>query len=116
MPDTSFSLIPQSVLMYELITDQFKPRYLHPEHQRFSERISWILGTGMIYSICFVDPSTNKPDSSFASKVSEKCMQKGLLVVHTGRASIKLGAPLTITDEALLEGISVLSDSIAELA
>jgi len=36
--------------------------------------------------------------------------------VHTGRESIKLGPPLTITDEALLEGIAVLSESIAEVA
>ena len=27
-------------------------------------------------------------------------MQKGLLVVHTGRESIKIGPPLTITENA----------------
>jgi 4-aminobutyrate aminotransferase-like enzyme len=43
-------------------------------------------------------------------------MQKGLLVVHTGRESIKIGPPLTITDEALLEGVDVLGESIAEVA
>lgn len=42
-------------------------------------------------------------------------MQKGVLVVHTGRESIKLGPPLTIVDEALLEGISVICESIEEL-
>jgi 4-aminobutyrate aminotransferase-like enzyme len=43
-------------------------------------------------------------------------MQKGVLVVHTGRESIKLGPPLTITDEALLEGVEVIADSIGEVA
>ena len=43
-------------------------------------------------------------------------MQKGVLVVHTGRESIKLGPPLTISDDALLEGIAVISESIAEVA
>jgi len=43
-------------------------------------------------------------------------MQKGLLVVHTGRESIKMGPPLTITDAALLEGIEVLGQCIAEVA
>jgi 4-aminobutyrate aminotransferase-like enzyme len=43
-------------------------------------------------------------------------MQKGLLVVHTGRESIKLGPPLTITDEALLEGVGVIAESIEEVA
>jgi 4-aminobutyrate aminotransferase-like enzyme len=42
-------------------------------------------------------------------------MQKGLLVVHTGRESIKLGPPLTIPDEALLEGLDVLEESIEEI-
>ena len=42
-------------------------------------------------------------------------MQKGLLVVHTGRESIKIGPPLTITDDALLEGINVLKESIIEI-
>jgi 4-aminobutyrate aminotransferase-like enzyme len=43
-------------------------------------------------------------------------MQKGVLVIHTGRESIKLGPPLTITDGALLEGVGVIADSIAEVS
>ena len=42
-------------------------------------------------------------------------MQKGLLVVHTGRESIKIGPPLTITIAALKEGIKVLRESISEI-
>jgi 4-aminobutyrate aminotransferase-like enzyme len=42
-------------------------------------------------------------------------MQKGLLVVHTGRESIKIGPPLTISRDALKEGVEVLRESIAEL-
>jgi 4-aminobutyrate aminotransferase-like enzyme len=42
-------------------------------------------------------------------------MQKGLLVVHTGRESIKLGPPLTINDEALSEGLDVLVESFYEV-
>jgi 4-aminobutyrate aminotransferase / (S)-3-amino-2-methylpropionate transaminase / 5-aminovalerate transaminase len=71
-------------------------------------KISHILGEGLITAILFQDPQTGEPDSLTASIVAEKCYEKGLLVVHTGRESIKLGPPLTITDEALLEGIEVL--------
>jgi 4-aminobutyrate aminotransferase-like enzyme len=39
-------------------------------------------------------------------------MQKGLLVVHTGRESIKLGPPLTIEDDAILEAMQVLEESL----
>jgi 4-aminobutyrate aminotransferase-like enzyme len=42
-------------------------------------------------------------------------MQKGLMVVHTGRESIKIGPPLTIPDAALLEGLDVLAESIREV-
>lgn len=84
--------------------------------KQFPDRISWILGKGMIMAVLFKDPLTGKSDGSFTSRVAERCMQKGVLVVHTGRESIKLGPPLTITDEALLEGVVVLGESIAEVA
>lgn len=84
--------------------------------KQFPDRISWILGNGMIMAMLFQDPETGKADGPFTSRVAERCMQKGVLVVHTGRESIKLGPPLTITDEALLEGIAVLAESIAEVA
>lgn len=84
--------------------------------KQYPDRISWILGNGMIMAVLFQDPNTGKADGPFTSRVAERCMQKGVLVVHTGRESIKLGPPLTITDDALLEGIAVLGESIAEVA
>jgi 4-aminobutyrate aminotransferase-like enzyme len=82
---------------------------------RFQERISGLLGKGMIAAVLFRSPQTGEPDGPFTSKVAERCMQKGLLVVHTGRESIKIGPPLTITDDALLEGVDVLGEAIAEV-
>jgi 4-aminobutyrate aminotransferase-like enzyme len=83
---------------------------------RFPDRISDLLGKGMVAAILFRSPKTGEADGPFTSRVAERCMQKGLLVVHTGRESIKIGPPLTITDGALLEGISVIGESIAEVA
>ena len=71
-------------------------------------RVSHTLGEGLIASILFQDPKSGEPDSYIASKIVDKCHEKGLLVVHTGRESIKLGPPLTITDEALIEGLDVI--------
>ena len=82
---------------------------------RFPDRISDLLGKGMVAAILFRSPKTGVADGPFTSKVAERCMQKGLLVVHTGRESIKIGPPLTITDGALLEGIDVIGESIAEV-
>ena len=83
---------------------------------RFPDRISQLLGMGLIAAVVFRSPLTGEADGLFTSRVAERCMQKGLLVVHTGRESIKLGPPLTITDAALFEGINVLGESIAEIA
>jgi 4-aminobutyrate aminotransferase-like enzyme len=81
---------------------------------KFPEVINNYYGVGLIASVIFNDLN-NLSKSELASQVSEKCMQKGLLVVHTGRESIKLGPPLTITDEALLEAISVFEEAILEV-
>ena len=83
---------------------------------RFPDRIGNLLGKGLIAAVLFKDPQTGAPDGAFTSRVAERCMQKGLLVVHTGRESIKIGPPLTIKDEALQEGIMVLGEAIAEVA
>ena len=84
--------------------------------KRFPDRISTLLGKGLIAAVLFRHPETGTPDSAFTSRVAERCMQKGLLVVHTGRESIKIGPPLSIADDALLEGVDVLGEAIAEVA
>lgn len=96
-----------------------KGEILHRELLRvkseFKDLVSGIYGKGMIASMVFKDPETGLPNSEFVSAIAEKCMRKGLLVVHTGRESIKIGPPLVITDEALMEGIDVIRESILEL-
>lgn len=83
--------------------------------KQFRERVSYVLGRGLLAALILVDPATRQPDAETASKVCERAMQKGLLVVHTGRESIKIGPPLTIPDAALLEGLDVLAESIEEI-
>lgn len=95
-----------------------KGRLLHAALEKiknkYPHRISYIFGHGLIAALLFKDPHTLKPDGLFPSIVCEKAMRKGLLLVHTGRESIKLGPPLTIPDKALAEGIGVLEESIDE--
>lgn len=79
----------------------------------YPDVVSYVFGKGMIAAILFKNYK-NLSDGEFASRVCEKCMQKGLLVVHTGRESIKIGPPLIITNDALKEGIEVLEQSIFE--
>lgn len=88
--------------------------YLLKLKEKYSHRISYVFGKGLIAAIIFNHPKTKEPDATFPTKVCERAMQKGLLLVHTGRESIKIGPPLTIPKDALLEGLNVLEESIAE--
>ena len=81
----------------------------------FPRVITGIYGEGLIASILFHVDENKSASFQNVSLVAEKCMQKGLLVVHTGRESIKIGPPLTITDDALIEGIAIISESIQEV-
>jgi len=81
----------------------------------YPTHIKRINGKGMIAAIIFDDRYRNFDLVCKVSEITEKCFQKGLLVVHTGRESIKIGPPLTIKKEALLEGISVLDEAIREV-
>lgn len=83
--------------------------------KKYPEHISYILGEGLLAAVLVVDPVTKQPNGLLASKVCEKAMQKGLLMVHTGREAIKIGPPLMIPDAALLEGLAVLEECFIEI-
>lgn len=89
--------------------------YLSRLKDKYPDCISHVLGRGLLAAIIITNPKSHKPDGLLASKICERAMQKGLLLVHTGRESIKIGPPLTISDNALIEGVSVLEESILEV-
>ena len=68
-------------------------------------------GKGMIGALLFFDKKGN-PNINKANKVVEKCLQNGLIVVRTGRESIKIGPPLTTRTSLIKKGFSILKDSI----
>jgi 4-aminobutyrate aminotransferase/(S)-3-amino-2-methylpropionate transaminase len=80
---------------------------------KYPNYISSIQGIGLLAAVIFTD-SNNKPLSELCDLISEKCMQTGLLVVHTGRESIKLAPPLVINEDQLLDGIETFSNAIEE--
>jgi 4-aminobutyrate aminotransferase-like enzyme len=99
-------LIENSRLLGEL----FHAR-LNELKSNFSDHIGHVLGRGLLAALHFVDRNgTALVD--VANAVCQEAMRRGLLVVHTGRETIKLAPPLSITEDAIVEGLSVLSDSI----
>lgn len=90
-------------------------KLLNELKDKYPDCISYIFGKGLLAALIITNPETHKPDGSIASRICEKAMQKGLLLVYTGRESIKIGPPLTIPDEALIEGIKVLEECFKEI-
>jgi len=62
----------------------------------------------------FICPPENENSINFVDKLIEIAMRKGLMSVRTGCGTIKIGPPLTINDDALIEGIGVLKESLLE--
>jgi 4-aminobutyrate aminotransferase-like enzyme len=85
---------------------------------KFPDYISSIQGVGLLAAVIYNDKN-GTPLGSLCDLISEKCLQRGLLVVHTGRESIKLAPPLMISEEAMMEGLEVLEqateDAIKEM-
>jgi 4-aminobutyrate aminotransferase-like enzyme len=81
--------------------------------KKYSNYISSVQGIGLLAAVIFTD-SNKMPLSELCDLISEKCLQTGLLVVHTGRESIKLAPPLVINEEELLEGVQAFSNAVEE--
>jgi 4-aminobutyrate aminotransferase-like enzyme len=81
----------------------------------FPNEIQQINGIGLIAAIIFREKYSGAGNSRPVSKIAERCFQKGLLVVHTGRESIKIGPPLTISEDAIIEGVSVIREAMSEI-
>lgn len=92
---------------------QFFHQELDKIKKRFAGQISSVQGVGLLAAVIFTDKQ-GKPLSSLCDRISELCLQRGLIVVHTGRESIKLAPPLCITEEALLEGLEVFASAIED--
>lgn len=80
---------------------------------KYPNSLRYVFGEGLVAALVFMDQE-NKPLSTLCDRISELAFQRGLLVIHTGRESIKLAPPLSISKDALLEGIEVLDTCIRD--
>ena len=62
------------------------------------------------------DPESRIPDGERTAKVAENALQKGLMLLTAGRYAnvIRMLMPLSITDDELEEGLSILARSVSE--
>ena len=81
--------------------------------QQFPNHLAYVQGKGLLAALIFTDQK-GKPLSKLCDRIAELCLQRGLLIVHTGRESIKLAPPLMVDEEPLMEGIDVLNSAIID--
>jgi len=75
---------------------------------RFARAIGPLHGRGLVWAFYLLNRETGDPDADLAKRVAVRCLETGLLLIETGRGTLKIAPPLCITREALLEGIACI--------
>ncbi|MBI2889489.1 MAG: aspartate aminotransferase family protein [Nitrospirae bacterium] len=83
--------------------------------ERFPKRIGRFMGKGMLWAVYFTQKSGKELDVPFVDRVVERALEKGVFSIRTGRGTLKLGPPLNMPDDALLEGLQVYEEAISEI-
>lgn len=79
----------------------------------YSCHVALVAGKGLLAALHFKD-AEGKPLSELATAICTRLLERGLLVVHTGRETIKLAPPLIITEDALLDGLDLIHKTIGD--
>ncbi len=82
---------------------------------KFPDRIAAIHGMGLAFAAVVVKPGTQKLDVELVDRVIERAFEKGVMSIRTMTGTIKVGPPLTISDEALVEAMDVLIEAMGEI-
>jgi 4-aminobutyrate aminotransferase/diaminobutyrate-pyruvate transaminase/4-aminobutyrate aminotransferase/(S)-3-amino-2-methylpropionate transaminase len=86
--------------------------------ERFPDHLGAVHGKGLVASLHVVRPGGIEPDKETASRIVDRCIEKGLMLfapVGYAGASVKICPPLVIPEDALREGIAVLEEAIEEV-
>ncbi|MEO1998768.1 MAG: aspartate aminotransferase family protein, partial [Planctomycetaceae bacterium] len=87
-------------------------QHLRNLRQRFPQLVSDVNGIGLLHALQIRNPHTGQPDHKLASACTWEAVKRGVMLIHTGLPTLKIAPPLVISDEALIEGIAVIGDSI----
>lgn len=87
----------------------------HEMKNRFPDRIISVHGMGMAFAAVVVKPGTKELDVELVDRVIERAFEKGVMSIRTMTGTIKVGPPLTIADDALVEAMDVLTESMEEI-
>ncbi|MDO3703389.1 aminotransferase class III-fold pyridoxal phosphate-dependent enzyme [Micromonospora sp. C28SCA-DRY-2] len=82
------------------------------------DRVAEVRGKGLMLGVEFVRPGTTEPDPALTVRVLEACKAGGLLVGKGGLYGnvLRMGPPLTLTEDEAREGLAILVDAIRSSA
>src|SRR5262245_17470189 len=90
---------------------------LHEIQRAQPDRVGRCTGRGLVAGLQMVKAGRKEPDPDLAFDIIERCYHKGLLFfapVGAWGQTVKIAPPLTITSDALKEGLSVLGECVKE--
>ena len=82
---------------------------------RFPDRVIAIHGFGLAFAAVVVKPETKELDIELVDRIIERAYEKGLMSIRTMTGTIKIGPPLTIPEDALIEGMDIIIESMEEI-
>lgn len=107
------AILHDGLLQNSVVLGEVFHQNLRSIQEKFSNHLSVVNGHGLLAALIFKDKEGISL-SSLCDRIAELCLQRGLIVVHTGRESIKLAPPLMISETALIEGLDVLRSAIQD--
>jgi 4-aminobutyrate aminotransferase len=80
--------------------------------------VAQVRGKGLMLAVEFVNPGSTVPDAAVTGRVFELCKRDGLLVGKGGLYgnTIRMGPPLTLSEDEAREGLEILTNAIHEAA
>lgn len=105
-----YHLIEEAKRKEKILLDKFNEM-----KAKFPDRVKAIHGMGMAFAAVIVKPGTEELDVEIVDKIIERAFEKGVMSIRTMTGTIKVGPPLIIDDDALVEAMDVLVESMAEI-
>lgn len=95
----------------EIITDHFE------QVQQEDARVGEIRGRGAMMAVEFVDPETKAPLAELVNKVAVEARNQGVITLTAGTYGnvLRFLPPVVIGEDLLKEGLSVITDILADL-
>ena len=68
-----------------------------------------------MFGVFITKENSEELDPDLTNYICERAMEKGVFSICTGRGTLKIGPPLSIPDDALIEGLKVYEECFEEL-